>query len=96
MVKVAANMYVKQENTDDFLKVASELVEKTNKLDEGCIKYELCRDKSDALHFMMLEEWKDQASLDKHMDSEHFKTLLPKMDAYRSQPSVLTILEKVF
>ena len=96
MVKVAANMYVAQENIDEFLKIAAELVEKTNNLDDGCIKYELCRDKDDALHFIMLEDWKDQESLDKHMKSEHFITLLPKMDAFRSQPSVLTILEKVF
>jgi len=96
MVKVAANMYVKQESVDEFLKTAKELVEKTNKLDDGCNKYELCRDKEDALHFMMLEEWKDQQSLDNHMKSEHFTTLLPIMDGFRSQPSVLTILDKVF
>ena len=96
MVKVTAVNYVKAECIDDFLETAKELVEKTNELDKGCIKYELCKDVNDPLRFVMLEEWENQESLDEHMKAKHFVDLVPKLGACASKPSELTMLEKVF
>ena len=96
MVKVTACNYVKEECVDQFLAVTRELVEKTNALDRGCIRYELCKDLSDPLRFVMLEEWEDQESLDAHMKSDHFTSLVPGMDSLTSKPPALTLLEKVY
>ena len=96
MIKVTANEYIKPECIDQFLAISKELVEKTNALDTGCIRYELCRDVSDPLHFLMLEEWEDKASLDEHMRSAHFVELIPKFGSLTTKPSELTMLEKVY
>ena len=96
MIKVTANNNVKAECVEQYLTITKELVEKTNALDKGCIKYELCKDVKDPLHFVMLEEWESQADLDAHMKSEHFTTLIPKMDGLTSGPPALTLLEKVY
>ena len=96
MVKVTAVNHVKAECVEEFLEVTRELVEKTNALDAGCIKYELCRDVKNPLRFVMLEEWENQKSLDEHMKAEHFVGLVPKLGEFASKPSELTLLEKVF
>lgn len=96
MIQVMANMYVKQECLEDFLAAVKPLVEKTNELDFGCIKYELCRDKADPLHFVMVEAWESQAAIDNHMQAAHFIELAPKAGEFMSKPPELTILEKVF
>ena len=96
MVKVTANNYVKAECLEEYLEITKELVEKTNALDSGCVKYELCRDLNDPLHFAMLEEWEDQASLDAHMKSAHFLGLIPKMDGLTSAPGAIALFEKVY
>ena len=96
MVKVTAVNIVKAGCVEDFLAVAKELVEKTNALDKGCIKYELCKNLNDPLCYVMLEDWEDQASLDGHMSAKHFVELIPKMVDLSSQPTAITILEKVF
>ena len=95
MIKVTACNYVKAECVEEFLSTTKELVEKTNALDPGCVKYELCRDVNDPLRFVMLEEWEDQKSLDAHMKAAHFVELVPKLGSLTSKPSELTILEKV-
>jgi len=95
MVKVTASNSVKAECVEEFLSVTKELVEKTNALDAGCIRYELCRDVKDPTHFVMLEEWADQASLDEHMKATHFVELVPKLGPLCAKPSELTLLEKV-
>ena len=96
MVKVTAVNYVKADGLEGFLAVAKELVEKTNALDKGCVKYELCRDVNNPLCFVMLEEWENPASLDAHMKAEHFVGLVPKLGDFTSSPTVITVLEKVF
>ena len=96
MIKVTAVNYVKAECVGDFLAIAKELVEKTNALDSGCIKYELCKDVNDPLRFVMLEEWEDQNSLDVHMKAKHFLDLVPKFGDLTSKPSELTLLEKIY
>lgn len=96
MIKVTANEFIKPECVEAFLAVAKELVEKTNGLDSGCIKYELCMDKNDPLHFVMLEEWADQESLDVHMKAEHFVELVPKLSGFTSKPTEIALLEKVY
>ena len=96
MIKVTAVNYIKEGCADEFLAIAKGLVEKTNALDKGCIKYELCRDVSDPLHFIMLEEWEDQQSLDNHMKAAHFTENVPKFGPLTVKPSELTLLEKVF
>ena len=96
MIQVTAVNYVKEECLEDFLAVTKELVEKTNALDKGCVKYELCRDVNDPLRFVMLEQWESQSLLDDHMKADHFVQLVPKLGGFGSKPSELTILEKVY
>ena len=96
MVKVTAREYIKAECVDEFLSKIKVLVEKTNALDPGCIRYELCRDVSNPLNFVMLEEWEDQASLDAHMKAAHFTETVPSFGPMTSQPTDITILEKVY
>ena len=96
MVKVTAVNYIKAECVDEFLALSKVLVEKTNALDSGCIRYELCRDINDPLHFIMLEEWEDQKSLDGHINSKHFNEIVPKFGNLTAKPSEVTLLEKMF
>ena len=96
MLQVFAMNFIKQECVEDYLAIAKVLVEKTNALDKGCIKYELCRDINDPLHFVMHEEWEDKNSLDMHMKSKHFLELAPKTREFTSKPSELYLVETLF
>jgi quinol monooxygenase YgiN len=96
VIKVKVDNFVKAECVEEYLAIVKELVEKTNIADAGCVRYELCRDASDPLHFIMLEEWENQEALDAHMKSPHFTGLVPKMDGYTSKPPEITPLIKVF
>ena len=96
MIKVMANCYVRPECVDDFLGFTKELVEKTNALDKGCIQYELCKNEGDPLHYVMVEQWENQAALDEHFKAQHFIDLIPKVDGALSKPPELIKLQKVY
>lgn len=58
--------------------VATELVEKSL-LDKGCISYDLYESTSVDNHLVIIETWESEDALREHMESEHFKDLVPKL-----------------
>ncbi|WP_300369339.1 aminoacyl-tRNA hydrolase [Brachyspira sp.] len=77
MIKIVARNIVKQENKAKFIETASELIEKSRK-EDGCILYDLC-ESTDGKYLTFIEEWKDEKSIESHNNSEHFKTIVPKL-----------------
>jgi quinol monooxygenase YgiN len=85
-------MHIKEGALDDILYVARQMVAETVK-EDGCRRYELVRNVSDANHLLILETWESRAHLDAHSQSAHYKTLIPKMDEFRIGPTDVTVTE---
>ena len=49
--------------------------------DEGCISYEAFASLTSDNHIEIIETWKDEESLKKHSESEHFRRLVPELEA---------------
>jgi quinol monooxygenase YgiN len=73
MIVVTAKMKVKPNFKYDFM-VETEPLIKHTRSEEGCLSYNLYTDLDDPNQLVMIEFWKDMASLDAHMESKHFKT----------------------
>ncbi len=80
MIRIVAENFVKPEEKEKFLALASELVDAT-RTEEDNISYYLHVDQQDANHFTFIEEWKDAEAIRKHNASEHFTRLVPQMHA---------------
>lgn len=70
------------------------LVEATLK-EEGCIDYGLHQDLENSGVITFLEEWKDESSLDKHLNSNHFKKIFPLLSEYCEKEIEINIYKKV-
>ena len=84
MLKVIAEDFIKPEHLDRVRPWYAELVEKT-RLEPDCIAYDLYVDHKDPGHFIFIEQWPNQAALDAHCQSEHFKRLVPQINACQSR-----------
>jgi quinol monooxygenase YgiN len=60
--------------------------------EKGCITYDLNRDSKDAQHYVVYERWKSLAALDRHMKTEHIKTLLEALPELTTGAPELKIL----
>lgn len=58
--------------------VGTELVELSRR-DKGCIAYDLFESTTVDNHMMICETWASEEDLKAHMESEHFKRLVPKL-----------------
>ena len=95
MVKVIAKFFVKEDKVEEFLKLASVLVEESRK-EEGCVSYNLLQDVSNSQILIMVEEWESAKILKTHMDSAHFTSIIPKMSLLQFQKEEITVCKNVF
>ena len=72
MIIVTAKMKVKTGNKNAFISKAQDLISATRR-EDGCISYNLLASTEDENVLVMLEQWNDTDSLNKHMKTEHFK-----------------------
>jgi quinol monooxygenase YgiN len=94
MIKVVAKNKVMKDKIDVVINLYKELVIATRK-EDGCIIYELYQDETDSSVLTMIEEWVDKDSLDKHMNTEHFKRIVPMVGEFVLENG-LNIYNKVF
>jgi len=94
MIGVIVEEKIKEGQLDAFLEHMSEMIALT-KLEKGCIAYDLYESADGSGDIVMIELWEDQAMLDDHMASEHFKRLVPSAEAYMTEPPVIKIFNKL-
>ena len=80
---------MKEENQQAWLSMADEICRYTWK-EEGCISYSFVKKTNDDAkdRFVIIEEWESMAHLEAHFEAEHFKRLVPPMDAISETVSI--------
>lgn len=61
---------------EDVVRQALEQVVPPSRAEDGCGRYELHLDIEKAGRFVMLEEWRDSATLARHETTAHFQALV--------------------
>jgi len=90
---VVAKNYVKPEKAQEFTGLCKNLVEATLK-EEGCIEYGLYQEMENSGVLTFLEEWKDEKSLDQHLNSNHFKEIFPLLSECLEKETEVNIYRK--
>ncbi|MCL2352027.1 MAG: antibiotic biosynthesis monooxygenase [Firmicutes bacterium] len=82
MINVVAVSRVKKECVEEYKRLAREMAAETRK-EAGCLSYALFEDTSDDASLAFLESWESRAHLDAHMQSAHFRRIIPMLDALK-------------
>ena len=72
-IGVIATIPVQEGKNDEFEAVFTELAAQVLRNEPGCKFYALNRSKSDPQVYKLLESYEDQAALEAHGQTEHFK-----------------------
>ncbi|KAM9862829.1 putative quinol monooxygenase [Leucobacter sp. BZR 635] len=95
MLKVIAQDFIRPDAIETVLPLYRELVELTRQ-EPLNISYELFIDEEQPGHFIFVEEWPDRAALDAHCETEHFKRLVPQIDAFQAEPDTYIQMRPAF
>ena len=91
MIKITAKSIVKAGAREEFIATARELVE-NSRAEAGNVSYHL-HDDPNILTF--IEEWKDQAAVDVHADSEHFQRIIPLLSDMTEEAIEISLYREV-
>lgn len=80
MLKVVSTKYVKEENLKEFLLVAENMVQHTL-TEDGCISYEMKKDRKEADRWAFLEQWESEEKLNAHLSTDFLKENSAKLNA---------------
>lgn len=92
MLKVIAQDCIRPEAVDIVRPLYRELVELTRR-EPQCISYDLFTDQKDPGHFVFIETWPDRAALDVHCATEHFRRLVPQIDAHQREKGTYILMD---
>lgn len=84
MVKVVSKGYFYEDTIEEALRLYEKLVIATRN-ERGCIRYNLHRDIDDDSILTMIEEWENEDCLKAHFETEHFKTIVPRISKLRKK-----------
>lgn len=81
MLTINVLLEVKESKRDDYIKFVNELVEASRK-EEGCLFYSHFEEVYCRNHFAIVENWANQAAVDAHNETEHFKEFADNISDY--------------
>lgn len=87
MIKIVARTIVKEGMEEQYKAMAEELV-RGSAAEEGNITYTLNQDIQNPRSFAMIEIWKDKEAIALHNASEHFTTIVPKLNELAEEKAV--------
>ena len=93
MIKIVAKNPITNENKTKFIETAKELIEKSRK-ESGCISYNLF-ESVDGKYLTFIEEWKNEKAIEEHNNSDHFKSIVPKLGELTSGEMDVVLYKEV-
>jgi (4S)-4-hydroxy-5-phosphonooxypentane-2,3-dione isomerase len=82
MVILHVTIQVKSEHVSEFLEVVRYDAEHSEKDEPGCLRFDVIQDKDDRNRFYFYEVYRDEAALEAHRQTPHFKLYAEKVQPW--------------
>ena len=74
--------FIAKDGCEDKMKELLSAMVKPSKAEDGCLMYEITQLKNNRKKFMAFETWRDEAALDGHKASAHYKIYKTSYEPY--------------
>jgi quinol monooxygenase YgiN len=95
MIGIVATIPVQPGKNAEFEAIFANLAAAVRADEPGNVFYQLCRSREDAQTYKVLELYKDQAAVEAHRNSAHFRAAGPLLGGVVAGPPVVEILDAV-
>ena len=93
-VKILAFLHCHADAEDTFELELQKLVE-ASAGEEGCLQYELYQYEQERYHYVIIEQWKDEAALQHHHETPHYKNFGRVAPVLLSKPAEIKVLSRL-
>lgn len=95
MIGVIATLTIQPGKQAEFETVFARLAASVRADEPGNIFYQLCRSRESELTYKVLEQYRDQAALDAHRASAHFRAAGPLLAGVLAGAPVVELLDAI-
>lgn len=74
--------FIAKEGAEDKMKELLTAMVNPSKIEDGCIFYEITQYENNRRKFMAVESWRDEAALDGHKGTQHYKIYKSSYEPY--------------
>lgn len=92
---IVAKSVILEEKVEEFKKMSKIMIEESRK-EDGNISYTLYQDIENLCCFTVIEFWKDKKSIDNHRITNHFTSIIPKINLLKSSSEICLYKEVKF
>jgi quinol monooxygenase YgiN len=93
MIGIVATIPVQPGKQAEFEAIFANLAAAVRADEPGNVFYQLCRSREDAQSYKVLELYKDQAAVEAHRASAHFRAAGPLLGGVVAGPPVIEVLD---
>ena len=86
MVVLHVTIQVKPEHVAEFLEIARYDAERSQKDEPGCLRFDVIGDRDNSNRFYFYEVYRDDAALEAHRQTPHFKFYFEKTQPWLAAP----------
>lgn len=86
MIILHVTVQVKPEHVREYLEAVRDDAEHSEKDEPGCLRFDVVQDKDNPNRFYYYEVYRDEAALEAHRQSPHFKLYAEKVQAWLAAP----------
>jgi quinol monooxygenase YgiN len=95
MIGVIATLRVQDGKAQEFESLFGQLAAQVRANESGNVAYQLCRSRTEAGTYKVLEIYRDQQALEAHRASEHFRAAGPGLGAVLAGRPEVEVLDAV-
>ena len=93
-IRVVARDHIKPECKEAALELLKELIAVT-RTEPGNISYQFCEDCNAPDYYAMIEIWETEEALKTHMESEHFRRIIPELGEMVAEPTRIEVYSEL-
>ena len=95
MIAVIATLRAKPDKAAEFERLFTQLAAQVRANEGGNIAYQLCRSRTEANTYKVLELYRDEAALEAHRASDHFRAAGPGLGSVLDGRPEVEVLDAV-
>jgi len=95
MIGIVATLKIKEGKADEFEAAFKDLQKQVQANEAGNLMYEVFRSREDELTYIIMEKYTDDAAVEAHGKSDHFKAGGAKLGAVLAAPPQVQILDGI-
>ncbi len=88
MITINVLLKVKPEKEQAYLEYVNTMVQKS-RADEGCLFYDHLKSVTAPYEYMIVENWADDAVVEKHNETEHLQNFVQDISEYLTEDFIL-------